>query len=91
MSATRAGLVVAAGLLALTGCSGPVSDGGDTTCRTFLTQDDHDQAAAITTMLDERGAADATDVQISAAHDAVSGYCRTLGHEDSAIRQAPQL
>lgn len=82
--------IAALSMLALPGCSSVVNQGGDTTCKTFLTQDDDKQNDAITAMLKDRGDDDPSGAKVSVARAAVSGYCQTMGNEDSKISEAPQ-
>lgn len=75
----------------LTGCSDVINQGGDTTCKTYLTQDDSHQNDEVTKMLKDESKAEPSGIQVSASRAAVATYCKTLGNEKSKIREAPHL
>lgn len=85
---TVAGFAVA---LALTGCSKVINEGGDTTCKTFLSQDDQKQTDVITKMLKDEGKKDPAQLEISAARTSATTYCKTLASDNSKIKDAPHL
>ena len=75
----------------LTGCSSVVNQGGDTTCKTYLTQDDSHQNDEVTKMLKDESKNEPSSIQVSASRAAVAAYCKTLGNEKSKISEAPHL
>ena len=75
----------------LAGCSGVINQGGDTTCKDFLTQDDGQQNAAVTKMLKDESKSDPPALRVSAASAAALAFCKTVGSEKSKISDAPHL
>lgn len=78
-------------VLAITGCSNVINEGGDTNCKTYLSQDDRKQTDAITKMLKDEGKSEPAELEISTARAAVTTYCKTLGNDDSKIKDAPHI
>lgn len=75
----------------LAGCSGVVNLGGDTKCKDFIAAEEQKQNDAVSKMVkDERGR-DASNLEISATRTAVTMYCKTLGNDNSKIREAPHI
>lgn len=87
-------LAVAAGLAAaisLAGCSSVINQGGDTTCKEYLTQDEATQNEAVIKMLKDENQQDPSGLQSTAARNSALAYCKTLGNENSKIKEAPHL
>lgn len=84
-------VVAAISTTVLAGCSSMVNQGGDTPCKTYLTQDDSHQNDAVTKMLKDDNKGDPSGLQISASRAAVVTYCKTVGNENSKISEAPHL
>lgn len=80
-------------MFAVVGCSGStvINEGGDTTCKTFLAQDEGKQNDEITKMLNDEGKKDPAELEISGARTAAVTYCKTVGNENSKISDAPHL
>lgn len=87
------GLAVAgaAVVLTVTGCSKVINEGGDTTCKTYLSQDDGKQTDVVKKMLKDEGKGDPAELEVTAARTAATTYCKTLGSDNSKIKDAPHL
>lgn len=68
-----------------------INQGGDTTCKEFLTQDENTQNEAVSKMLKDENQQDPSGLQLMAARNSSTAYCKTLGNENSEIREAPHL
>jgi acid stress chaperone HdeA len=87
-------LAMAAGMAAaisLAGCSSVINQGGDTTCKEYLTQDEATQNEAVIKMLKDENQQDPSGLQSTAARNSALAYCKTLGNENSKIKEAPHL
>ncbi len=87
-------LAVAVGMAAavsLAGCSSVINQGGDTTCKEYLTQDEGTQNEAVIKMLKDENQQDPTGLQSTAARTSALAYCKTLGNENSKIKEAPHI
>ncbi len=88
----RFGLLVTTGLAAtllFSGCS--TNSGGDTTCKEFNTQDESTQNSAVSEMLKDEKGTDPSNLEITATRLSALTYCKTLGKEDTKIREAPHV
>jgi acid stress chaperone HdeA len=84
-----AGLTVA---LALVGCSqGVLNQGGDTTCKDFLGQDDKTQTETVTKMLKDEKGSDPANLEITGTRLSVQTYCQVAGKQDTKISASPHL
>ena len=86
----RFGLAITAGLTAALlfgGCSN--NDGGDTTCKEFNSQDEATQNSAVSKMMKDEHGSDPSNLEITATRLSALTYCKTLGKEDTKIREAP--
>lgn len=83
--------VFAAAAVSLAGCSDVINQGGDTTCKEFLTQDENAQNDAVTKMLKDENKQDPSGLQTTAAKNSAMAYCKTLGNEKSTIKEAPHI
>ncbi|MBA0045130.1 hypothetical protein [Mycobacteroides sp. LB1] len=77
--------------ISLAGCSSVINQGGDTTCKEFLTQDEGTQNEAVTKMLKDENQQDPSGLQTMAARNSSTVYCKTLGNENSKIKEAPHV
>lgn len=77
--------------VSLAGCSDVINQGGDTTCKEFLTQDDNAQNDAATKMLKDENQQEPSGLQTTAAKNSAMAYCKTLGNEKSKIKEAPHI
>ncbi|AMU31822.1 Uncharacterised protein [Mycobacteroides abscessus] len=77
--------------VSLAGCSNVINQGGDTTCKEFLTQDDNAQNDAVTKMLKDENQQEPSGLQTTAAKNSAMAYCKTLGNEKSKIKEAPHI
>ena len=87
-------LAVAAGMAAaisLAGCSSVINQGGDTTCKEYLTQDEATQNEAVIKMIKDENQQEPSGLQSTAARNSALAYCKTLGNENSKIKEAPHL
>lgn len=87
-------LALAAGVLStvsLASCSGVLNQGGDTTCKTFLSQDENTQNDEINKMLKDKNQTDPNGLQTMATRNSVIAYCKTLGNDNSQIKEAPHI
>jgi acid stress chaperone HdeA len=79
-------------VLALGGCSqGIINQGGDTTCKTFLGQDDKAQTETIAKMLKDEKGTDAANLEITGTRLSAQTYCQVAGKQDSKISESPHL
>jgi acid stress chaperone HdeA len=89
------GTLLVAGLavvLALGGCSqGIINQGGDTTCKNFLGQDDKTQTETIAKMLKDEKGTDAANLEITGTRLSAQTYCQVAGKQDSKISESPHL
>ena len=86
------GLVAASMTLGvlLSGCGAKV-EGGDTSCKDYLSANDADQQTAVSKMLKDEKGTDAAQLEITGTRLAVQTFCQTVGKEDSKIKEAPHL
>lgn len=77
--------------ITLAGCSSVINQGGDTTCKEFLTQDENAQNDAVSKMLKDENQQDPSGLQTMAARNSSTAYCKTLGNENSKIKEAPHI
>ena len=89
----RLSMMAVAGLASvalLSGCSSEVlNQGGDTTCKDFLTAEEKDQNESVSKMLKDENGADPSNLEITATRVAAQGYCQILGNEETTIKEAP--
>ena len=74
----------------LSGCGAKV-EGGDTSCKDYMTADDSDQQTAVSKMLKDEKGTDAAQLEITGTKLSVQTFCQTAGKEDSKIKEAPHL
>ena len=88
----RFGLLATTGLAAamlFSGCS--TNSGGDTTCKEFNTADEATQNSAVSEMLKDEKGTDPSNLEITASRVSALAYCKTVGKEDTKIREAPRV
>jgi len=86
------GLVAASMTLGvlLSGCGAKV-EGGDTSCKDYMSANDADQQTAVSKMLKDEKGTDAAQLEITGTKLSVQTFCQTAGKEDSKIKEAPHL
>ncbi|MDT5072561.1 MAG: acid stress chaperone HdeA [Mycobacterium sp.] len=85
--------VIAAGLTfgaLVSGCGAKV-EGGDTSCKDYVSANDADQQTAVSKMLKDEKGTDAAQLEITGTKLSVQTFCQTAGKEDSKIKEAPHL
>ncbi|MET0702842.1 MAG: hypothetical protein ABWY93_24590 [Mycobacterium sp.] len=91
----RRGTLLIAGLAAaisLSGCSsGLVNQGGDTSCKDFLGQDDKTQNETISKMLKDEKGTDPANLEITGTRLSAQTFCQVAGKEESKVKEAPHL
>ncbi|MGW1738621.1 hypothetical protein ACWCPQ_07380 [Nocardia sp. NPDC001965] len=93
MNATkaRAGLMIAAAVLALAGCTEierAMNKGGDTPCREYVGQDQKTQRVTITKFLEEQQGAEPTGTNVDLSIAAVNALCSVQANADTPIERA---
>lgn len=85
--------VVAAGVAfsALVSGCGAKAEGGDTTCKDYISANDADQQTAVSKMLKDEKGTDAAQLEITGTKLSVQAFCQTAGKEDTKIKEAPHL
>lgn len=73
--------------VSLAGCSDVINQGGDTTCKEFLTQDDNAQNDAVNKMLKDENQQEPSGLQTTAAKNSAMAYCKTLGNEKARSKK----
>jgi acid stress chaperone HdeA len=85
--------VIAAGLMfgaLVSGCGAKV-EGGDTSCKDYMSANDADQQTAVSKMLKDEKGTDAAQLEVTGTKLSVQTFCQTAGKEDSKIKEAPHL
>ncbi|MGW5381106.1 hypothetical protein [Nocardia sp. NPDC003963] len=93
MNATkaRAGLMIAAAVFALTGCTEierAMNKGGDTPCREYVQQDQKTQRVTITKFLEEQQGGEPTGTNVDLSIAAVNALCSVQANADTPIERA---
>ncbi|WP_327150922.1 hypothetical protein [Nocardia sp. NBC_01329] len=93
MNATkaRAGLMIAAAVLALAGCTEierVMNKGGDTPCREYVQQDQKTQRVTITKFLEEQRGGEPTGTNVDLSIAAVNALCSVQANADTPIERA---
>lgn len=84
-------VICAAAAVSLASCSSVINQGGDTTCKEYLTQDENTQNDAVNKWLKDENQQDPSGLQTTAARNSALAYCKTLGNENSKIKEAPHI
>lgn len=87
----RAGLLIAAAVLALAGCTEierAMNKGGDTPCREYVEQDQQTQRVTITKFLEEQQGAEPSGTNVDLSIAAVNALCSVQANADTPIERA---
>ncbi|MEV0106414.1 hypothetical protein AB0H42_08735 [Nocardia sp. NPDC050799] len=87
----RAGLLIAAAVLTLTGCTEierAMNKGGDTPCREYVEQDQKTQRVTITKFLEEQQGAEPSGTNVDLSIAAVNALCSVQANADTPIERA---